>query len=445
MSAAAPAALAERAQPRAIPPLLFGACAALVALGVIAFVAGLSSDHDTAWRAFHVNYLYFGVMAQAGVVLASAFVIVGARWPGPVRRIAEGLSAWVPVTLVLFLVSWFGGGRESIYVNWLHHPPEAKKAWLSPERLFWMDLGILVLLTLLTLAFLYNSVRPTLRGGAEQSGGFAKSMFERWTAGWRGDVEERERCAARCRVLAPLLCLSFAFGWTFITFDQVMSLTPTWFSNLFGAYFTWGGWLSAIACTTLIAVILRNAPGFEGEITKSRMHDLGKMIFAFCIFWMYLFFSQYLVIWYGNLPEETTFLEARLGSQFMQDKSGIGQLFLNQTFGNWQLFWERLGEPYVKLTLVAWIGCWVTPFWVLLGQRPKRTPAILGTVAFIVLVGFWLERNVLIWPSLVPEDTMSFAGFVQFGIAAGFLGAFILVYLVYARIFPSLALPVDEA
>ena len=430
----------EKSNPRAIPAPLLGACIVLMGIGVVAFFAGLSSDSDTAWRAFHINYLYFGAIAQAGVVIASAFVIVGARWPGPVRRIAEGLSAWVPLTPVFFLIGWFFG-REPVYNNWLDHPPEVKAAWLNPSRLFWTDIGIFVVLTLLTMAFLYHSVRPNLKRGAENSSGFAKGMFERWTAGWRGDEEERERSRGRLNVLAPILCLAYAYGWSVICFDQVMSLTPTWYSNLFGAYFAWGGWLGAVACTALIAVLVRNQPGFEGTITKARMHDLGKMIFAFSIFWMYLFFSQYIVIWYGNLPEETTFMEARLGSQFMQDKSGIGAMALSQTFGSFDLFWERLREPYVKLALAAWIGCWVTPFWVLLGQRPKKTPAILGGVALVVLIGFWLERNVLIWPSLVPDHTSAFAGFVQFGIAAGFLGAFVLVYLIYSRIFPTTAVP----
>ncbi len=78
------------------------------------------------------------------------------------------------------------------------------------------------------------------------------------------------------------------------------------------------------------------------------------MVFAFSIFWMYLFFSQYVVIWYGNLPEETQFFSLRLGSQFIQD--------------SW--FWDasRLNEPYVKLALAAWAGCWIIPFWVLLGN-----------------------------------------------------------------------------
>ena len=424
---------AEEANPRSISGALLGACLALVAVGVVAFLIGLATDPATAWRAFHVNYLYFGALAQGGVVVACVFVIVGAKWPGPVRRIAEGLGAWAPLTFVLFLVDFIG--REYIYSPWLHNPPPAKAAYLNPARLFWMDLGILGVLAVLTMAFLYHSVRPTL-GGTSGRGG----MFARWTAGWRGDEAEREIGAARCRTLAPIICLVFAIGWTFIAFDQVMSLTPTWYSNLFGAYFCWGGFLSAIAATAFLMVLHRDSPGLEGEITKARMHDIGKMMFAFSIFWMYLFFSQYLVIWYGNLPEETQFFEARLGSQFLVDKAGINLMALADTW-NLKFFWERLREPYAKVTLFVWLCCWVVPFWVLLGQRPKKTPAILGSVGAVVLVGFWLERNVLVWPSLVPKESFAWAGIVQFGIAAGFLGAFALVFLVYTRIFPSLAVP----
>lgn len=425
----------EQLSPRAIPNALLGACLALLALGVAAFLVGLSSDPDSAWRAFHVNYLFWGGLAQGAICVACAFVIVGARWPGPVRRFAESLGAWVPVTVVLFLVGFLG--RESIYSPWLHGAPPGKESYLNAGRLFWMDLGILLWMALLSLAFLYYSFRPAMGAVAGQGG---SGLLRTWSAGWQGEAAERERCDRRLRVLAPIICLSYAFGWSFIAFDQVMSLTPTWFSNLFGAYFAWGGFLSAIAATALVSILHQRAPGLEGEVTKARLHDLGKMIFAFSIFWMYLFFSQYLVIWYGNLPEETQFIEARLGSQFVVDKSKFGELFLMQTWGL-SFLQERLAEPYAKLSLLVWACCWITPFWVLLGQRPKRTPAILGTVAVIVLVGFWLERNVLVWPSLVPKDTMAFLGFVQLGIAAGFLGAFALVFLVFSRRLPSLPVP----
>jgi hypothetical protein len=133
------------------------------------------------------------------------------------------------------------------------------------------------------------------------------------------------------------------------------------------------------------------------------------------------------------MPEETSFIMARLGSQFLQD--------------TWYLegFWTRLAEPYVKITLLAWILLWVVPFWVLLGRRPKQTPAILGTVAFGSVLGFWIERYVLVTPSLVPPESaaapntlLAPLGGIEVGLALGFIGLFFLCFLIFGRVFPGL-------
>jgi len=332
---------------------------------------------------------------------------------------------------VLAIVGFLG--RDHIY-PWIEHPLPAKAAWLNVPRVAIMDLGFLFVLTVLTVWFLYHSVRPTLGGVADRPGVPMKGMYARWSAGWRGQEEESARSLLITKRLAPPLILLFGLGYSVIAFDQVMSLTPSWYSNLFGAFFTWGGYLSAICATALASVLLRKAPGFEGLITPARMHDLGKMIFAFSIFWMYLFWSQYLVIWYGNLPEETTFLQARLGDQFLVESGNTGWY--------WNFSFQRLtASPYGWLSMAAWAGCWIIPFWVLLGQKPKKTPVILGGVSLLAVLGFWLERNLLVWPSLEPANGASWVGLVQFGIAAGFLGAFLLVFLQYTRVFPSIALP----
>ena len=414
----------ETVNQRALPGGGLGVCLFLISIGILSFVGGLFTDPVTTWRAFHVNFIYYAGLSQAGVVLASALFLVGARWCGPIRHIAAGLSAWVPVTLVLFALSWFG--REAIYEPWIHGAPHGKEGWLTITRVFLMDFAILAVLTVLTLSFLKTSFRPHLQGASERLP-IAKGLFESWTRDWRGEAEEQEASLRKLGWLTPVIALAYVFGYTFIGFDQVMSLQPTWYSNIFGWYFGWGGWLCAVCATALISVLLRETPGWEGQITRARMHDLGKMVFAFSIFWMYLFFGQYIVIWYGNLPEETQFFEPRLGSQFLQD--------------TW--FWasSRLYEPYVMLSMTAWFCCWWVPFWVLLGQEPKRTPAILGTVSFTVLVGFWLERNALIWPSLVPEDGGAWFGAIQIGVAMGFLGGFALVYLLFSRVFPTLPVP----
>jgi hypothetical protein len=413
-----------RANPRELPTAVVGLCVLLVAIGAVAFVGGLMSDPDTAWRAFHVNFVYFTTLALGGLVLSSALVIIGAGWAGPVRHVAEGLAAWVPVSFVLLLVQYFG--RDSIHTNWIHGAPPGKEAWLNVGRLYGTDLALLGVLSFLTWRYLRASFRPALHGAAERTGR-AKGLFESWSSGWRGDAEEIAESERRLRVLAPVVALVYAFGFTLFAFDQVMSLNPTWFSNIFGWYFTWAGLLNGVAATALISVLLSRSPGWDVEITRARMHDLGKLIFAFSIFWMYLFFAQYLVIWYGNLPEETQFFQARLGSQFLQD--------------TWHWAWQNLDEPYVELSLTAWLGCWVIPFWVLLGQEPKQTKSILGGVAFLSLLGFWLERNALVWPALVPDDGSAWFGLIQIGVALGFLGAFALVYLVFSRVFPTLPLP----
>jgi hypothetical protein len=186
---------------------------------------------------------------------------------------------------------------------------------------------------------------------------------------------------------------------------------------------------------TLICLVMRNSSELSGQITTPRIHDLGKMVFAFSIFWMYLFWSQYFVIWYANIPEETFFIVDRLGSEFVQD---------TWYFEGW---FERIKEPYAYVTLSAWLLIWVLPFWVLLGEKPKKTPAILGPIVIGSLVGFYLERYILVTPSLVPptailQGTAAITPFaaVELGIAAGFVGLFFLCFLGFAKVFPG-ALP----
>jgi hypothetical protein len=421
-----------------LPQPLTAICAGLAGIGVLAFVIGLSSDPQTAWLAFHTNFIYFANLSQAGLVLACIFVIVGARWPGPLRRFAEALGAWIPISFVLACVGYFGA--DYLFEWHREGAVHGKEPWLNPARFYLTDLGILGVLGLMSMAFLRASLRPTLKGVAADATGFAKSMAQRWTANWQGDAEEAAISQARTERLAPLICLVFALGYSVLAFDQIMSMEQTWFSNLFGAYVAWGGILSAVAAVALLSVLHRNTPGLKGHITEARLHDIGKMMFAFSIFWMYLFFSQYLVIWYGNLPEETIFFRDRLGDQFVIDK-GFSAAAWGRAWSDWDFEWARFSDAYGWLSMAVWACIWIIPFWVLLGVRPKKTPWILGPVACIMLFGFWLERNLLIWPSVIKGDSWSWLGPIQLGIAVGFLGAFALVMLIYMRVFPSLAVP----
>jgi hypothetical protein len=401
--------------------------AALV-IGVLTFLVGLFSDAERTYRVFLHNWLLWTALSQAGIVLSSAFRLTNATWMGPIRRVVDSISAFVPVSLVLFGVIYLG--RHELF-DWIEHPVHGKEWWYGERFLFGRDVFVLVWMTALTMLYIYLSVRPMLEEARETATGWRGRLYRRWTAGWRGESTECDLAERRLRKLAAVVCLSYALCYSLLSIDMIMSLAPHWVSTMFPAYFAWGGWLSAVSMTALLCLALRNSEGMRDQITPSRMHDMGKMIFAFSIFWMYLFWSQYLVIWYGNIPEETSFVVSRLGSQFVQD--------------TWYLkgFWSRIGEPYVQITLVAWILCWVIPFCVLLGARPKKTPAVLGPVALGSILGFWLERYILVTPSLVsPEKVLAGApitllGPIEIGLALGFLGAFFLCFLAFARVFPG--------
>jgi hypothetical protein len=408
----------DQARPTPIPRTPLMVFGGLALLGVVVFVVALGVDADRAYRVFLHNWLLWASAAQGALVLSAAFRLTNARWQGPVHRLVDSFGAFVPVALLLFAVIFLG--RHHLF-HWIHDPAEvAGKAWWYNEgALFARDLFALLWITAISLFYLYLSLRPTFANARETATGWQRGLYERWTAGWRGDEREIEIAERRSRKLAAVLVLSYAACYSVLGIDMIMSLAPHWISTMFPAYYAWGGFLSAVSLTALVAVLLRNGEQLRGAVTVERRHDMGKMIFAFSIFWMYLFWSQYLVIWYGNIPEETSFIVARLGSEFLQDT------------GDFVGWWGRISEPYAQITLTAWILLWVLPFWVLLGQRPKKTPAILGCIAagsvFAVLAG------------ALPTPL----GWVEVGVGLGFLGLFFLCFLAFSRVFPGVLPPRD--
>jgi len=436
-----PVPAAERANPGSLPQPLTSICLAFAVLGVVAFIGGVITDPQTTWLAYQANFIFFTMLACGGLTLTAIYSIVGAYWPGPYRRFAESLAAFIPIAFIFGVIGVFGG--DYIFDWQLNGPMQGKEPWLNTTRFYATDLGLLGLMSFLTVIFLKASARPTLRDLAENGTGFAKKMAENWTAGWKGEEEERVASRARTAFIAPFICLTFGIGFAVFSFDQVMSMEQAWFSNLFGNFVCWGGILSAVAACALSGVFSRKLDGFEGEITERRMHDIGKLMFAFSIFWMYLFWSQYLVIYYGNLPEETYFLRDRLGDQFMIDK-GYSAAAFAKSWANWDFSWSRLQTGYGWVSMGVWACVWLIPFWVLLGERPKKTPWIAGPVAATLLFGLWLERNLLIWPSVIKGDMLSWFGLIQTGIALGFLGIFMLVVLYYSRVFPTVAVAIKD-
>ena len=377
--------LARLARP--LPPLVVPAFGLLAAVGIVAFLAmTLGAGSTRAWRIYHVNWLFFTGLSQAGVVFAATQVIVGARWSHPIRRMAEASAAFLPISFVLFLALWLG--RAEIF-PWIRHPvlePAVKAFWLRGGFLFGRDIACLVLLFGLSAWFLYHSLR----------------LDDAHLA-----PEEAARSKARLARLAPGLVVAYAVTWSLLAFDLVQSLAPHWVSNLLGAFSFMAAWLAALMSLALLTIFWRRHLGLEDLVTGATFHDLGKLCFGFTVFWAYLFFSQFLVIWYGNMPEETSFM------------------FLRMVRPEWR------GISTAMLVLV-----FLVPFWGLIGVTAKKTPALLGTFAAISLLGLWTDRFVFTMPSMVQEAPKLPLGWPELLVTAGFLGLWGLAYAAFARRFP---------
>jgi hypothetical protein len=208
--------------------------------------------------------------------------------------------------------------------------------------------------------------------------------------------------------LAPGYVVTYAIVMTLIAFDGIMALQPHWFSNLLGAFFFMGAFLGAHMLLALMMIYGASHLGVTDLVSPKQRHDLGKLCFGFTVFWTYLMWAQFLVIWYGNLPEETGFVFTRL-------------------WGHWL--------PIGKVVL---IGVFIVPFFGLLGVAPKKVRPTFVFFASISLVSLWLERYLLVMPSITPLPG-PVIGLPETGPTMLFAGLYLLTYALYARTFPMIS------
>jgi hypothetical protein len=376
-------------------PVLFG----LLALtGAAAFAWGVQGQASgRAWQAYLVNFLFWTGLSAGAVLFVAALNITGARWGRPFKRLAEGLGAFLPVSFLLFWGLY--AGREAIF-PWIRTPVAGREAWLSPGFLFARNGIGLCLLTLVSVALLSVSAKPPEASPAdrEPQGNRAASLS--------GHEDQTGPAWRRPVVLSTAFAILYSLVLTLLAFDFIMSLDPRWVSSLFGAYYFVGSFYTGLAALALVAPFcLRAAARQEGmEVLLPRhFHDLGKLLFGFSLMTGYLFYTQFLVIWYGNIPEEARFLILRFRD-----------------------------PPWSGLAWAVLAAAFAVPFVVLLSRRLKTKPGGLAAVAGLGLAGMWLERFLLVVPSLARG--VSF-GFMECLVGGGFLGAVGLVATLYMKRF----------
>lgn len=395
------------------PGMLKGAIPVLVLLGVVAAFLSMVGEPGRFWEALLFNWLFWSSLAIGMVMFAVALHLTHANWAWSIRRFALGGAAFLPISFLLLIVVLFGS--EHYFHHWLHVVGDpvidAKRAWLNLPGLVTRNvLGVAILFGA-GLAFAYYALRPDVYGTGT---GRHRPIYDRLTGNWRGVAQEARHSRQVMNKLAPVLGLLFVFLWGMVAIDLAMSLMPHWFSTMFPVAFFWTSFHGGVAATAIAVALLRKPLRLQDYITVRQFHDLGKLLFAFSVFWMYLNWSQYIVIWYGLLPWEQEF------------------------------FVQRFQAPFTNFALAVPLLVFVVPFFGLLGRPPKQVPAILAGFAALILVGHWLERFLLIIPALYEGDHAPM-GLPEIGIGLGFAGLFLASYLWYLRTFPLLPSPATLA
>ena len=352
--------------------LLIGA---FIVVGLVSFVMRWRQDPQAAWISYITNWLYFTSVSMGGLLLAVATWITKAKWNWSIRRISQSFVAFLPFSFLLMLPMLSLGESYFPWIEMMADDPvvQNKAAYLNMPFLVTRNVLGLALLFGVALYFVYLALRPDMGLSAQQltEGKRSEAWQARLTRGWMGQEKEEVRSYKRMTVIAPAFVIIYALVMTMLSYDWVMSLEPHWFSTMFGPWFFMGAFWIGIAATALWSVYLRTQhEDFHRYIGLQQRHDIGKLAFAFCVFWTYLFFSQYIVIWYGKLP--------------------------------WEQAWiiRRSDEIWGGLSGLVILLCFVIPFAGLIGRKPKTKPVLLAFFTSIILVGMWLERYVMLAPSL---------------------------------------------
>lgn len=340
-------------------------------VGLIAFVFTLIMNQERAWHAFLVGFFYFTSLAMGGFFFTSVHHLTAAGWNVNIRRISEAFTNFLPMALIAGVVLLAG-----IYYlfEWLH--PEAvqtdyllqhKKGYLNQPFFIIRFLGCLVLWVLLAKKMVSNSVKQDETGD--------------------------HKLTLKNVPLSVASIFVFAITYSMFSVDTLMSLAPHWFSTIFGIYTFAGLFQSTIAAMILMILYIKKNGQLSGYVTEDHLHDLGKYLFGFTVFWAYIAYSQYMLIWYANIPEETFF-------------------FIDRTKGPW---------VYVSIALILFK--FIVPFFALLPRWAKRTPAHLAAVSVLILIMQFVDIYWLVYPSY-NADAITF-GVPEVLIFFGFMGLFL--------------------
>lgn len=345
---------------------------AAMVVGVVTLIAGFVIAKDKIWPAFLTNMFYFTSLAVGGLFFTAIQFVSKAGWSVTIRRLSESLTSFLPVAFVGALVVVFVGGKSLF--SWMD-PAQVAADDLLQKKVAYLNQGFFTVRTV--IFFLLWML-------------FAKLIVG---TSLKQDQKADDSLTVKNVKMSVGFLIVFALSYSLFSVDFIMSLDPNWFSTIFGVYCFAGLFQSTLAFIIIMAVKMMRSGELKGFVNENHLHDLGKFLFAFTVFYAYIAFSQFMLIWYANLPEETIF-------------------YIHRAHGGW------LAVSYMIL-----IFKFIVPFFLLLPREAKRNPDHLVRVSALMLIMQWVDIYWLVYPNF-NEGHITF-GFWEVGLYIGFMGAFV--------------------
>ncbi|MEX2596690.1 MAG: quinol:cytochrome C oxidoreductase [Salibacteraceae bacterium] len=360
----------------------------LMAIGLLSVILGFfGGDHASqrVWTSILISGFFFFGIGLTGTFFLAVQYAAESGWPTVLKRIFEGVAAYLPIgslALVLVFIA------ASLHWNHIYHWMDAelydpssehydqiiahKQAYLNLPFWWIRTIAYLGVYIWFTMLFRKRSLMEDEIGADQERSFFLKNQ-----------------------TLAAVFLVFFGYTSVTASWDWVMSIDTHWFSTIFGWYIFSGMWISGMVMMTLLVVYLKSK-GLMDFVNDSHIHDMGKWVFAISFLWTYLFFCQFMLYWYSNIPEEVAYYQARI-----DDYSWI--------------FWGSLLINFVF------------PMLLLMSKDAKRNLGFLTFVGVIIFFGHWLDVFMIITPGAMKDHGV--IGLVEIGTFLGFLGLFLYIVL----------------
>jgi len=356
-------------------------------IGLIACAFGFFRDHDAFAVSWLMGWTFWFNLSLGSLGWLLIFHLTSGRWGFVLQRPFEAAARLMPVMLLLFIPILLS--MHSLY-EWTHEEAIAHDAIIQHKMSYLNEKSFMIRLVI------YFAIWTTLA--------YVISGLSR-----RSDANGNEEIVKRIRTIAAPGLVAFALSATFASFDWLMSLEPHWFSSIYGAIFMVASGLSTMLFMAMVAHQLSKDKPMKGVITAQQFHDIGNWCFAFTILWTYMNFSQFLIIWSGNMYEET--------------------------------FWylKRGQNGWVEFSAIMAVVLFAAPFLILLFRRFKRDSRILASIALVIFVARYLEVYWLVAPTFSIREHAASVHWMDLAALAGIGGLWLWLFATGLKRVPLLS------